>query len=273
MTCPKTLNYYWRLLVTGFCFLIFGPGAVLACLVLLPLRIAPIQEEKKRTLARRCIGRMLTFYLAIMVKTGVLRLTVNGEERLRASGSKFFIANHPTLIDAVVLISLIPDVVCVAKAELNRHFFMRELLKTTGYISNSEPEDFLRECSRTLESGRSLLLFPEGTRSVPGEPLKLLRGAAQIALRIGHPLTPVVITCSPPALLKGQKWYHVPRSGPVTMKFTLCEDIHVASFQHENEGISLKSRKLTRYLTEYFHQQLQRPAEQRRSRGEPSSRD
>jgi 1-acyl-sn-glycerol-3-phosphate acyltransferase len=196
-----------------------------------------------------------------MTATGPLKLTVRGEEKLKAGGSRLVIANHPTLIDAVVLLSLVPDAVCIVKAELTHSFLIRELIRSTGYITNSQPERILEECKKRLSRGQSLLLFPEGTRSSPGKPLKLLRGAAQIALRAEHDLTPVVITCRPASLLKGHEWYQVPPEGPVRMSFEVFDDISIAPYQSENEGISLRSRKLTRYLTDYFQQHLQRPAD------------
>lgn len=252
----ESIGYYWRLLATGFCFLLFVPGAVVAFALLLPLRVLPISDETRHTTSRHLIRTLFRLYVATMVVTGPLRLTVLGESKLHQPGGKLIIANHPTLIDAVVLISLIPNVVCIAKSELTHNFFMRGLIESTGYITNSDPEKLLADCAQTLKSGQSLLLFPEGTRSVPGQPLKFLRGAAQIALRLNHDFTPVVITCDPPALLKGQRWYEVPKSGPVCMNFTVRDNISVAPYQHPNEGISLRSRKLTRHLLGYFQRQL-----------------
>lgn len=256
----KHSSYLWRLLATGFCFLLFAPGAVLAFLVLLPLRMMPFSQGRKEKIARRLIRQLLRLYLAVMIATGPLELTVNGAEKLQTGRRQLIVANHPTLIDAVVLISLIPDVACIVKSELTQSFFMRELIRSTGYLTNSEPKALIEDCRELFGRGRSLLIFPEGTRSTPGQPLKLMRGAAQIALRAQQPITPVVITCSPPALLKGQKWYHVPQSGPVRMIFEVCDDIPLGPYQDEKGGISLASRKLTRYLTDYFHQHLNGPA-------------
>lgn len=229
---------------------------MLAFLILLPVRLAPLPCKRKQQMARRVIRELSRLYILIMVKTGPLELTVEGIEKLQTPGAKLIIANHPTLIDAVVLISLIPEVTCIVKSQLTQSLFMREIIQITGYIPNSDPRDLLEDCNNTIRAGRPLLLFPEGTRSTPGKPLTFLRGAAQIALRVDQDLTPVVITCSPPALLKGQKWYQVPKCGPVRMIFQVFDDIPTAPFQCTDGGISRRSRKLTAYLTDYFHQHL-----------------
>lgn len=261
-----TLYYYWRVLATGFCFLMFAPGTVVALLIILPLRVLPLRKELKQSFARAVISQIFSLYIQLMVCSGVLSLEIKGLEKLRPSKSRLVIANHPTLIDAVVLLSILPELRCVVKGELTQNSVMREVIYSAGYISNSEPQALLAECAEVLGNGGSLLLFPEGTRSTPGEPLKLLRGAAQIALRIGKDFTPVLITCSPPSLLKGQKWYQVPRDGPVRMVFEVQDDLKVAPFQTQNEGLSLRSRKLTRHLTDYFQEHLHWAADLQRER-------
>jgi len=252
----RSRDYYWRLAATGFCFLTFGLGVVVACLALLPLELAVGDREKKQKTARRLIRTMFRGFVRLMRSTGALIVRVDGEERLQRPDSKLVVANHPTLIDVVILLSLIPDAVCIVKAELEGSLFIRFLLRRTGYITNSSAETLLGGCAEVFARGGSVLVFPEGTRSVPGRPLKFLRGAAQIALRCRKDLTPVVITCRPPALLKGQKWYQVPAKEPVSMRFTTGSDIPIDGFLAPNEGISLASRKLTRHLTDYFHRLL-----------------
>ncbi len=253
----RELNFTWRVLATGFCFLLFGFGAVIAFCLLVLLRLLPMAPEKRQEISRWVIRELFTLFVAIMQLTGVLKLSVQGVERLRTKRGRLIVANHPTLIDVVVLISLIPDVVCIVKSDLAQSIFLREVFRSTGYLTNSNPEELLEGCQQTLRESRSLLLFPEGTRSTPDQPLKLLRGAAHIALRCGQDFTPIVVTCSPPALLKNQRWYEVPRTGPVKMTFKVGEDIPIGPFLEQNKGLSLASRKLTSHLTDYFNRQLQ----------------
>ena len=61
-----------------------------------------------------------------------------------------------------------------------------------------------------LKQGHSLILFPEGTRTVPGEPLNFKAGAAAVAVRAGARCLPVLIECTPTTLTKAERWYQVP---------------------------------------------------------------
>ena len=129
--------------------------------------------------------------------------------RLREPG-RLIVANHPTLLDVVLLVSQMPAVDCIVKRGLWRNPFLRWPVAWAGYLPNSEGEALIEECSATLRRGHSLLVFPEGTRTVPGKPLHMQRGAAHIALAAGCDILPVTIACDPPTLFKGNPWYRVP---------------------------------------------------------------
>ena len=68
----------------------------------------------------------------------------------------------------------------------------------------------IRACLRHLEAGRSVVIFPEGTRSPAGGLGAFHAGAAFVALRSGRDLVPVLLSCEPSTLTKGRSWYDVP---------------------------------------------------------------
>ncbi len=91
---------------------------------------------------------------------------------------------------------------------------MKGIVKAAGYIPNRDPESLLDDCSERLQDGNVLLVFPEGTRTSPGKPSKLQRGAAQIAVRTETDLRLIHITVEPSFLTKEKKWYQVPDTKP-----------------------------------------------------------
>ena len=140
---------------------------------------------------------------------GILTYRVDGAERLREPG-RLIVANHPTLLDVVLLVSQMPEVDCIVKRGLWRNPFLRWPVSWAGYLPNIEGEALIEECSATLRRGHSLLVFPEGSRTVPGKPMRMQRGAAHIALAADSEILPVTIACDPPTLFKGNPWYRVP---------------------------------------------------------------
>ncbi|MGH8722252.1 MAG: lysophospholipid acyltransferase family protein, partial [Burkholderiales bacterium] len=143
-------------------------------------------------------------------RSGLMTYDVEGLENIVAGRSYVIVANHPTLLDAVFLLAQFPMADCVIKEAMARNPFTRRLARAADYIPNSDPVALLESAVARLKAGRSLILFPEGTRTEPGRPLRFKAGAAAIALRSGRDCLPVVIRGDPPALGKSDRWYHIP---------------------------------------------------------------
>lgn len=248
----ERLDLYWRVLATGFCFVTFGAGGLLLRLVCFPLLALSVREPSRRArLARRAIHASFRSFVRLMRAVGVLSYQVEGEHKLRRPGL-LILANHPTLIDVVFLISLVPNADCVVKASLARNPFTRGPVRATGYICNDSGAGLVEDCIASLHNGNSLIIFPEGTRTPVDGAMRLQRGAANIAVRGGCDVTPVTIHCVPRSLTKGLPWWQVPAR---RMHFTIrvWDDLPVAPFLERAGGeAALAARELTQHLQDFF---------------------
>ena len=247
----RKLNTAWRIAATGFVFALFGIGALFISLTMFPLlRLSTLDNEVARKRIQR--GMQLTFrvYMEIMRVLGILTYRVEGAERLRERGM-LVVANHPTLIDVVLLVSLMPEVDCIVKRGLWRNPFLRWPVSWASYIPNSEGEELVEGCAKTLRRGHSLLVFPEGTRTVPGRPMRMQRGAAHIALAADCEILPVTITCDPPTLFKGNPWYRVPERR-FHLDVVVGTPVPAAQFRREGEAPARAARRLTQWLLGYY---------------------
>jgi 1-acyl-sn-glycerol-3-phosphate acyltransferase len=172
-------------------------------------------------------------------------------------GNYLIVANHPTLFDAVVLLALFPQADCIIKHELLRNPFMRFALSGLDYISNADTARMLACAIERLQSGRSLLVFPEGTRSQPGEPVQFHLAAATVAARAGVPCLPVVIRCEPPATSKQTRWFEIAPQRP-HHSVAIEPPMDVGPVV---QGLSRRyaKRALNRFLEGYYNQQLSQP--------------
>ena len=109
----------------------------------------------------------------------------------------------------------------------------------------------------SLRAGNNLVIFPEGTRTPADGSLRLQRGAANIAVRGGFALTPVVIRCEPPTLRKGDKWYQVPVRRPRYV-IDVREDIDPARLAAPGADDAMAVRAVTLALTDYFSREIRR---------------
>ncbi len=252
-------NRYWRLAATGFCFVVFGVGGLLLTALVFPLMALFSDSQARVTRVRLVIHKTFGAFLWLMESVGIMRFELSGGENLRNCRNALVLANHPTLIDVVALISLMPAASCVVKDALWRNPFLGGVVRTAGYINNSTPESLIDDCVKDLAAGNTLVIFPEGTRSQPGRPLHFLRGASYIVLRSGIPVLPVLIDCNPPTLTKQERWYQVPQRR-FHLRVAVREPISVSSWATPGESLPIAARKLTRALETYFTQELSKNA-------------
>jgi 1-acyl-sn-glycerol-3-phosphate acyltransferase len=248
----------WRALATGLGFVIFGFGCVVVMPTLLPLLLLwPGSELDRRRRVRGFVGMAFQGLLWLIACLGLGRVSAEGLENLRRSGGSLILASHPTFLDVVVLIALHPQADCVVKSALWRNPFTRLFVRAAGYISNDDPEALIDACVATVRAGGSLVLFPEGTRSKPGQPLRFKRGAARIAVQANSRIVPVLVACNPPTLTKGDKWYQVPER-PWRLRIRALPDCCASDFLDSvDQPIPVRVRHLTEALQDYFQRELE----------------
>lgn len=247
----ERLDHLWRTAATGLCFAAFGAGGLVLGLVVFPLaRLAIWPRERRVIFARATIHRLFQAFVAMMRACGVISWEVHGAERLRGHG-RLILANHPTLIDVVLLMALVERSDCVVKSALGRNPFTRGPVMAAGFVFNDSPDALIDDCVRSVRSGNNLIIFPEGTRTSRTEPMRLQRGAARVAVHGGLDITPVRITCTPPTLAKGEKWYRIP---PRRAHFRIQVDgpIAVSAYVDGAHNHALAARRLTQHLTDHF---------------------
>jgi len=242
------INYYWRLLGTAISFSCFGLGGLLMPLLILPISaLSPPQQIRERRV-KWLIHISFWLFMRLMRTLGVCTFEVKGLEKLQRPGL-FILSNHPSLIDVVLMISILPRADCVVKSSLLHNLFTRGPLSAGQYIANDSAEQVITAAGASFKRGNSLLVFPEGTRSTPNQPLKLQRGAANIAIRTANNITPVIIKCSPTTLTKQEPWYHIP-ARRFHISIRVEDDINIEKYL--NQAPSVGARCLTNDLTDYF---------------------
>jgi 1-acyl-sn-glycerol-3-phosphate acyltransferase len=211
-----------RAIATGACFAGFWTGAVLCALFVLPL--VRIWSWRQHPAARtaRCQRIVSWGFGLLMHSMRGLRLIDFHPARARIpvpDGPFVMIANHPTLVDVVAVISVHRNLCTIAKASLFAKPFIGGMLRSCGHIEGTGRSAtamggaaVIRTAVERLEAGFSVLIFPEGTRSPAGSVGRMSRGAFEIARIAGVPLVPVFISCDPPTLARGMAWWALPKT-------------------------------------------------------------
>ena len=255
----ECLDRCWRICATALCFSSFGLGGLLLRVLVFPvLHLLVRQEHQRVRLARQIIRCSFRGFVALMRGLGVMRYEARGLEKLQRRGL-LILANHPSLIDVVLLMAFVEHADCIVKASLARNPFTRGPVRAAGFVCNDSGAGLVGDCIASLRAGSNLIIFPEGTRTPGSGPVRLQRGAAQVAVRGKLDVTPVLIQVSPPTLGKGGKWWHVPRRR-AQFSIDVGDDILVERFAPAAGNAALAARRLTEHLEELFSMEHPRAA-------------
>lgn len=254
-----TVARAWRVLRTGTGFTAFGLlGLSLGALGIPWVHLRVRQPEARRLRVQQLTNGTYRLFMRIMTGLGLCCFERQGVAERLAGPGLLVVANHPTLIDAVAILSCMPTGACLTKQANTKNPTMSAVIRAAGYIPNDGGEAVVRACADSLARGRSLLMFPEGTRSPEGGLGPFRRGAAHIALASGRDLLPVFVSCDPPTLMRGQKWHDVP-DRPFDYRLRVGDPIPVRPYLEalaEGQTRPRVARRLTAELREVFEKGL-----------------
>ena len=150
------------------------------------------------------------FYVWTLPLMGAYRLDLRVLSTLRAGAPVLLAPNHPSLIDALFVIAHDANVACVLKSSLMNNLFLGAGARLARYIRNDPPRRMIIGAVEELRRGGSVLLFPEGTRTVqaPINPLK--SSVAMIAKHANVPVQTLLIEQGSAYLGKGWSLFRRP---------------------------------------------------------------
>jgi len=179
-------------------------------------------------------------------KLGLMQVDSSALDVLRDEpGGLIVAANHPTMLDALVVVARLPRGACIMKAELLRNVFLGTGARLARYIRNDSGRGMVREAVACLKEGGQLVLFPEGTRTVRRPINDFKAGITLIAHLAQVPIQTVIIESESPYLTKGWPLLRPPPL-PVVIHVRLGE-----RFANEPDH-----RALLRRLEGYFAREL-----------------
>jgi 1-acyl-sn-glycerol-3-phosphate acyltransferase len=249
----RQLDFVWRLVGTGWAFTVFFGGGLFLASVIFPAVDWVTAPARRRDRYRLLLQLAFRSFVGMLRLLRIIDVVIDDPSALRDSKGVVVVANHPTLIDIVILSALIPRAQCIVKRELWNSPFLGRVMRGCDYVpSDLEPEALLAACRDVLADGRSLIIFPEGTRSRPGVPLRFRRGFAHIATLLDADIQMMTINCDPPTLAKNDRWWAIPRRRP-RFRVSPAGWVRAASWQggdHRPKVVRGIVRQLERFYNE-----------------------
>jgi len=196
------LVLYLGLVWLGFLCLAWAPIALLVY----PL----LSERHGRSLGRYVMMAAFRFYLASLSASRRCSFDLTALDVLRDEPSLIIAPNHPCLLDAVMVISRLPNVACVLKAELMNNVFLGAGARLARFIRNKPVRRMVQQAMRDFECGSHLLLFPEGSRTITNPVNPLTGSIGLIAHHARVPVQTVLIETDSAYLSKGWPLFRKP---------------------------------------------------------------
>jgi len=186
--------YIYRVLMKCFSFLFFGfTSIILVVFVLPPMRLFTHTREKFKKKARSFVSGSFRFFIGLMRFLKIVDIEVENRETYRRLSSKIIVANHPSLLDVVMLFSLIPNADCVVAGHLNHNGIVKGIVRQLYILNSQDFDNILKACDESLKYGNCIVIFPEGTRTPRNGNPVVKKGAARIALSCGCGIIPLHI--------------------------------------------------------------------------------
>lgn len=203
LRCPyEYLVLYIGLMLFALPILTWSLGAAVLYRVL-PRRIgAPLGQCVLTTLFKA--------YLCALKASGLVKIDLSALDALRDERSLIIAPNHPSLLDAVLVVSRLPRVVCIMKAEIQDNVMFGGGARLAYYIRNNSALGMVRSAAAAVRAGNQLLVFPEGTRTQQTAVNPFKGGFALIAKTAGVPVQTVFIETNSPFLSKGWPLFRKP---------------------------------------------------------------
>jgi 1-acyl-sn-glycerol-3-phosphate acyltransferase len=213
-----------------FSFFFFGfSSLLLTILVLPPMRLVLHPKERFKKHARHFVSLSFRFFIGMMNVIGAVVLKPDNKKAYRCLESKIVVANHPSLLDSVMLISLIPNADSIVAGYLTKSI-LRGIVRQL-YIVNSpnynDQKEIMDAAIESLKLGNCLLIFPEGTRTHRSKKVTIKKGAARLSLESGCSIVPVNIGGTDKyGLGKKDPWTGFNPTERYIYKINMNEEIH-----------------------------------------------
>lgn len=201
-TLPRAAAYYASMLLFGVAALALNLVGF-ACAWLKP-------SQRTETFFQGLIHAQVKLYFRWVAWVGVVRVEYRNWQDGRGRGC-VLVANHPGMLDAFYLLAREPRGFCVFKTAIRRNPLFGAIAQRAGYLSNDRGVELVRRATEKIGAGATLIIFPEGTRTVAGAELARLRpGFALIARRARVAVQLVRISVDGALLAKHRAWWLLP---------------------------------------------------------------
>lgn len=240
---PKVKNFLWysySAFMKLFFYFFFGTGSVVLAVLVFPwIRVFEHDNHKFQIKARAFVSASFRFFINFMRFTGTVKLKVD-REQFRNIHGKVLIANHPSMLDFVFIMSLVPNANCIVRGGLTKTV-LAGVIKQCYIVNTLDFDQLCQLCKNTLDEGNNVIIFPEGTRSPRHGKNPFKKGAARIAYNAKAGVQPILVGGNDKyGLGKHDPFWSYNHTETFIYDFKLLPEIKIDEYLEVSETIAAK---------------------------------
>jgi len=238
---------FFRSVLVLSCFGIYGAGACIINFLLFPCAKIFIKKRKLNDFYSQTIHKLWRFFTNFLILTGVMKLNIKNRKEIEQIKNKIIVSTHPSFIDVVILIGLIPKTTCIAKEALAKNPIMKNILNTIFITNESNLDEIQKQTKELLDEGFNVIIFPSGIRHRRNEFPKIKKGAALIALKARRNIVPLKLYTDFDFLFLNQPIWQA-GGKPVVFSLEQCPEIDVLTEIQKNSSDIIIKKNITKLI-------------------------
>ena len=233
------MTRFFRSVRICIAFFIFGIGSFILSFFIFPYIQLFIKKELQKEYFASTIRRTWSFFTNFIIDTKIIALNADKEAFQKIQG-KIVVANHPTFIDIILLISLLPKSICLAKKDVLKNPLLKNIVSAIYIVNDIDIEKLKENSNKFLKQGYNIVIFPTGTRNESNKEVKIHKGFVTMAINANVDIVPIKIICDSKFLTKGQPFYEG-TDKVVNYNLEILDKISINDF-NESDEIKLRNK-------------------------------
>ncbi len=150
---------FYRSIKVSIGFLVFGVGSFMLSFLIFPYIYLFVKKELRSEYFSSTIKRTWIFFINLLINMKIIKVNVDKNAFQQIQG-QVVVANHPTFIDIILLISLLPKSICLAKKDVLKNPLFRNIVNAIYIVNDIDIEQLKKNSDKFLKQGYNIVIFP-----------------------------------------------------------------------------------------------------------------
>lgn len=237
----------FRSILVLFSFAIFGLGALFLNYLVFPLAKKIIKGKKILYFYSDTIHQTWKWFIEILIALKIIKLEIKDIEKIKNIKQKIIVATHPSFIDILILIAIIPRTTCIVKYSLSKNPILFNLVNSIFIMEDESLDKLKNHSKKMIENGFNVVIFPMGIRHRRNEFPKIKKGAATIAMNAKCNIVALKCYTDYDFLFINQPIYEAGEKA-VTYELSYAGEIDVNSIIQSSDNEILVKKNITKMI-------------------------